>query len=210
MKRLPMFIPLVIWLCFSFGCQQGSQSAREDAATPLLEADPVSAQIDSLHVPWTLEGANDRIEEYRKGAITLTFRLPDGMMLSDQVPVKAALAKHSFAFGTSLGQTWAYDHDGDNYETYRERILDLFDCLTITIFWHQVHRNEGNISVPQYLRDNIQWARDNNITMKGMPLVWHNAIPNWLKESTDVVTIDARIKYHVQYLLEEFPEITEW
>ena len=39
MKRLLMFIHLVLLLCCAFGCQQDSQSAREDAATALLKSD---------------------------------------------------------------------------------------------------------------------------------------------------------------------------
>ncbi|MFC2089357.1 endo-1,4-beta-xylanase [Bacteroidota bacterium] len=170
----------------------------------------VYSQVDSVHIPWNLEGANERIEAHRKGIVNLEFKLPDGTILSEQVPVKLELLKHKFIFGTSLSETWSYDHDDSSYKKYLKKVHGLFNYTTQTIFWQQAHGTEGSINVPQYVRDDIQWALDNNLSIKIMPLVWHEVLPEWLKESTDSAAIDASIRYHIQYLLEEFPEIKEW
>lgn len=166
---------------------------------------------DLKHIPWKLDGANERIEKYRKGNITLKFRLPSGDLLSSTATINIELKKHKFRFGASVSQTWAYNRNNPNNKIFHERFLDIFNYVTMTIFWVQVHRNpEGPVKIPTYIRDQVKWAQDNNLTIKGMPLVWYNAIPKWVKTESDMDKIEARIKYHVQYLIKEFPEITEW
>ncbi|TET69109.1 MAG: hypothetical protein E3J56_10285, partial [Candidatus Aminicenantes bacterium] len=48
MKKLLMILPLVILLCFTFGCQQGEEVAEEAAVAPLSDEDvaAIKARFD--------------------------------------------------------------------------------------------------------------------------------------------------------------------
>ena len=84
-----------------------------------------SQQYD-VHVPWKLEGANERIETYRKGKAKLVFILDNGSNKSAKLDIK--LASHAFNFGVSMTQEGAFD--GTVYQDiYRQRVLEVLISL---------------------------------------------------------------------------------
>ena len=165
--------------------------------------------IEKLHSPWELTGAEARIDSIRKGEITLQYMLPDSSMLSDSVPVHVELDKHEFKFGVSMSQGWAI-YDKPDFEKYRMYIGELFNYVNLGFYWSWIERNMGHVIINEHTLDNLAWAKARNMTVKGHPLLWHNTVPDWLKSITNTEDLDQIIRDHVQYLLMEVPEIDEW
>ena len=61
----------------------------------------VKSQQYDVHVPWKLEGANERIDTYRKGKAKLLFVL-DNSSSSESAKLDIGLANHAFNFGVSM------------------------------------------------------------------------------------------------------------
>ena len=77
-----------------------------------------SQQYD-VHVPWKLEGANERIDSYRKGDAKLLFVLDNSSIEPAQLDI--GLASHAFNFGVSMTQEGPFE--GTAYQDiYRQRV----------------------------------------------------------------------------------------
>ncbi|MFL2859317.1 MAG: endo-1,4-beta-xylanase [Pontiellaceae bacterium] len=162
------------------------------------------------HISWKLDGAEERIEKYRKGKVDLKVFLPDGSLLPAGSLVDIELQKHDFNFGISLTQMHAiYD------EPFRDNMLDyvdhLFNYNTIGFYWSANEREPGKWDLREHYQFGLDWAKEKNKTLRGHPLVWHNSAPSWiLSETRDVDLIHKDIITHVDRLLKNYPEIDEW
>jgi len=77
----------------------------------------IFSQVDdimSIHVPWKLEGANERIEQYRKATVSLRVNCIDQTAIPNNTVVQIEQTNHAFNFGCSLTQTWAL-HKQDTF-----------------------------------------------------------------------------------------------
>ena len=59
---------------------------------------------ERIHLPWSLEGADARIREYRMGAETFQIELPNGEPLPKGVVCSVTQVKHAFNFGESASR----------------------------------------------------------------------------------------------------------
>ncbi|MGV8094222.1 MAG: endo-1,4-beta-xylanase [Mangrovibacterium sp.] len=180
------------------------------ALLPLfISAFSIVAQNGARHIPWVLEGANERIEKYRKGDITIQLELPDGTFPLNNNAVHVELKKHQFKFGTSMTQAWGFYKKPD-YGKYRKHIDALFNYVTLGFYWGWIEGNKGDIVITEHTLDNLKWAKEHGKTIKGHPLVWHNTLPAWLENMTDTKAIDQIITHHVKYLIRNYPEVSHW
>ena len=162
------------------------------------------------HTKWSLKGAEERIEKYRKGNVELEIYLPDGTLLPKGSLVEIELQNHAFNFGISLTQMHAiYD------EPFRDNMLNyvdhLFNYNTIGFYWSANEREKGKWELNQNYQFGLDWALENNKTVRGHPLLWHNSTPRWINSETrDVDEIHKDILRHVRFLLSNYPQIDEW
>tara|TARA_B100000925_G_scaffold257811_1_gene212387 strand:- start:2482 stop:3858 length:1377 start_codon:yes stop_codon:yes gene_type:complete len=162
------------------------------------------------HTKWSLKGAEERIEKYRKGNVELEIYLPDGTLLPKGSYVEIELKNHAFNFGISLTQMHAiYD------EPFRDNMLNyvdhLFNYNTIGFYWSANEREKGKWELNKNYQFGLDWALENNKTVRGHPLLWHNSTPRWINSETrDVDEIHKDILRHVRFLLSNYPQIDEW
>ncbi|NDV61886.1 hypothetical protein G0Q06_05435 [Puniceicoccales bacterium CK1056] len=163
-----------------------------------------------IHEAWNLKEAEQRIEQYRKGTCTLTISLPDGSFLPEGTPVGIEQTRHAFNFGGSLAQVRSL-HGQGVLEEYKVNFARLFNYSTIGFYWSLHERRRGEWNLQDYTRDAIDWAQSKGMTLRGHPLMWHNAIPKWISDTNRPVSeIDKDIKEHVRRLVRLYPEIHQW
>ena len=48
----------------------------------------------------------------------------------------------------------------------------------------------------KYYNEVLSWASKNNIRIKGHPLMWHEAMPDWVRNYKNLDELDVLIKNH--------------
>lgn len=184
-------------------------------------ADEGNASIDSqvtypliaqAHEPWTLLGAQERIEAYRKGDFLLNMRLPDGKAIPEGTAFQIKQTDHDFLFGGSLAADWSVPAQ-PWYSAFKSAFARLFNYATVNFYWgsHEKVRGVWDYQSAPLSNEIFQWAIDQGMVIKGHPLVWHQVIPDWIADSErDVRAIDRDIRQHVRRLIKSYPEVDQW
>lgn len=162
------------------------------------------------HVAWQLEGAQERIENYRMGDCSLELRLADGLTLPVGTKVSLEQTGHAFYFGGSLAQARTL-HAHESYAAYQQRFAQLFNYATIGFYWLSHERQPNSWKLKAYAQDTMEWATAQSMTVRGHPLMWHNVAPPWIADTERAVAaIDADVMAHVRMLVEQYPEVDHW
>lgn len=164
------------------------------------------------HTAWDLEGAEERIDRYRKGDFSLVLQMESG----EAIPVSTDYAlnqmKHDFLFGGSLAADWSVP--GKTwYPKFKEYFARLFNYATVNFYWasHEKVRGDWDYDSAPLSSEIYQWAKDQGMIVKGHPLMWHQVLPEWIKDSErSIRKIDKDIKRHVKNLIKTYPEIDQW
>ena len=82
----------------------------------------VKSQQFDVHVPWKLEGANERIDTYRKGKAKLLFVFDDQKIESANLNLE--LVNHAFNFGVSMTQEGPFE--GTPYQDIYRKLKQSF------------------------------------------------------------------------------------
>lgn len=169
----------------------------------------IPAQEEYEHTPWNLEGAQERINTHRKGIAEIQFVM-ENKVLSDTAELNFELFSHEFNFGVSMTQARGFS--GTTYfEKYKHYTKALFNFVTVGFYWAAYHKQRKDLdSFDAYLKGNIKWALENNIKVKGHPLLWHESLPKWVVNFKDSEQLDSIIKNRIQHLIESNPEIKYW
>ena len=171
---------------------------------------PFVGTVDaSIHSEWKLLGANDRIEQYRKGEAKLIIKMPDGTPLPSGSSVRFELKNHAFHFGASVTQAWNLHQDPD-FEQYLKYTSDLFNYSTHGFYWGWHEKKEGAFRLSEAVAKTLHWAEIHSMTIKGHPIIWHNAAPWWLKKKLDLEEVDRLISAHALRLVKDYPQVEEW
>ncbi len=164
------------------------------------------------HIPWSLEGAEARIEKFRKGNLNVKLIMPDGKDLKEEVLYKSEQIKHEFNFGGSLSTDWSVPAT-NWYDDFKKYFCNLFNYATVNFYWgsHEKTPGEWNYENAPLSRDIYNWALENKMDIKGHPLIWHQVLPDWIKdENRSVELIDKDVRNHIKRLILEFPEVDHW
>ena len=169
----------------------------------------LQGQAPHEHTPWDLEGAQARIETHRKGEAQLKFVFPE-KVVGDTIQLHFELVSHEFNFGVSMTQLGSFA--GTPYfEKYKDYTKALFNFVTVGFYWAAYHRDRKDLDrFDAYLKGNIKWAIENNLKVKGHPLLWHESLPKWVVDFKDSEKLDSIIKNRIRYLIESNPEIKYW
>ena len=169
----------------------------------------LQAQQPYDHIPWDLEAAKARINSHRKGDAKIQFLLHDEAIQS-KAEINFELVSHEFNFGVSMTQAGRFAST-PYFEKYKRYVKELFNFVTVGFYWAAYHNKRKNLDrVEAYLKGNIEWAIENNIKVKGHPLLWHESLPEWVVNYTDSKKLDNIIKNRIRYLIESNPKIKYW
>ena len=137
-----------------------------------------------IHSPWKMEGVNERIKKTRMGPIKLQFVDTYGSHINQQLPTNINLKKHAFQFGVGMGQSWAL-YDEKNFERYRAYMGEVFNLVALGFQWSWIEKKRGQFEKIEHIESNLKWAKARDINIKGMPLLWHNAVPRWMDANAE-------------------------
>lgn len=128
--------------------------------------------------PWR-KAAEERIEKLRKGDFQLKLTRADGTPLTG-VPVRVALKRHRFPFGSAININSFHRNDADG-ERYRREFPRWFNQAVpeIALKWH---RNGGWV-YDERIRKLFDYLEANRIPVRGHNLIWpsFNYSPAWLE-----------------------------
>jgi GH35 family endo-1,4-beta-xylanase len=130
-----------------------------------------------------LDGADARIEKYRKGDMVLRLLGPGGKGLKASSPVSVEQTRHKFLFGCNIFKLNRCRTPEDN-AAYAERFAALLNYATLPFYWWNYERQRGK---PDDARTEeiIRWCKANRVTTKGHPLAWNWGEQKWLPDDPE-------------------------
>ncbi len=134
-----------------------------------------------------MKQADENIEKYRKGDVSITFRTKDGKPVAGAT-VEVKQKTHDFLFGCII---FDLIHGENSYkeEKFKEAFSKIFNLAVFPFYWSGYEEHQGytlwNDMLPV-----IEWCKANGITTKGHPLVWATkpGTPGWLTQYSEKET----------------------
>jgi GH35 family endo-1,4-beta-xylanase len=140
------------------------------AAAPTAAAGPAANPLD---------GADTRIEQHRKGDVTVVVESAGRPAAGATVAIEQT--RHAFLFGCNIF-VLAPDDASDLQKQYQERYKALLNYATLPFYWGSYEPERGKTGEAR-LRTMARWCRENGIHVKGHPVVWHEVFPKWIGEA---------------------------
>ncbi|MBN1846511.1 MAG: endo-1,4-beta-xylanase [Sedimentisphaerales bacterium] len=127
-----------------------------------------------------LAEADARIQQHRRGQITLKVLDPQGRPLAAGSEVEIRQINHAFLFGCNIFKLDRCRTAEDN-RLYEQSFADLFNFATLPFYWWTYTPRPGqpNDARTERIAD---WCRRHRITCKGHPLAWNFVDPPWLPD----------------------------
>ena len=138
-----------------------------------------------------------------------------GMITSEKIDensnssINLKLVNHDFKFGVSFTQLrrfWGQEY-GD---LYLKRFKEVFNYATIGMYWQLTDERSNSKFMDNYYKGILDWSEKNDIRLKGHPLMWHEAMPNWVRNFKNIEELDGIIKEHMKRLIVSYPQINDW
>ncbi len=149
----------------------------DDSALGLTKFTYAGREADA---PWR-KAAEERIEKLRKGDFTLKLVKADGTPLAG-APVKVALKKHHFPFGSAININSFHRQDADG-DRYRKEFPRWFNQAVpeISLKWR------GGWEYSDRIRRMFDYLEQNGLSVRGHTLVWASwgYAPVWLEPLKD-------------------------
>ena len=123
-----------------------------------------------------------QIRKYRMGTLQVIVRDARGKPAPDAV-VHLEQTRHAFLFGCNIFGLQPANPE-EKQKLYQQRFTALFNYATVPFYWGAFEQQSGK---PQYDRLDAMsnWCLMHDLTVKGHPLVWHEAYPNWAPKTPD-------------------------
>ncbi len=165
--------------------------------------------------PWRAAAAA-RIEQYRKGDVTVTVKDGAGAPVAG-AQVRVRQRRHAFEFGTAFVASRLIDQNNADNAVYREKLLELFNAGSPEndLKWQPWIGEWGGSFSPQIAQAGLQWAKDRGLALRGHVLVWPSTrnMPSALtaKILADDPTIPATILSHIDEITQATKTfLNEW
>ena len=154
-----------------------------------------------------MNGADDRIEQIRKGDASVTVVDDKGNAVRD-ARVYYEQQNHDFLFGSGLSPL-GIKEGGPNAvnQQWAEAYTALFNYGTLPFYWASYEPVMGQTN-EQLLRAMADWARKRNIVPKGHPLVWADATPSWAPPGINEIQLAE--EKHVKEVAGNFCGLVEY
>lgn len=165
---LALAILIITLLLPATACQEGGG----DLGLTLTQA------YNSVREWFIVQGANDRIDEIRKGEVNVSVVDDVGNPVRD-ARIYYEQQSHDFLFGSNLSPL-GNNEGGPNAvnQQWAEAYTSLFNYGTLPFYWDSYEPRQGQ-DLEQTLRAMADWARKRDIVTKGHPLVWAENVPAW-------------------------------
>jgi endo-1,4-beta-xylanase len=146
--------------------------------------------------PGCLEGAAERIEQHRKGELTVTVTDASGRPVPRRV-VSVEQQDSAFLFGCNMFRLDPED-EGQWQRDYRRLFCELLNYATLPFYWGQYEREPG-VTRRARLEGMASWCAVHGVRTKGHPLVWHEVFPAWAEEQDRpaLELLEARVRQTV-------------
>ncbi len=130
-----------------------------------------------------MKQAEENIEKYRKGDVTVQFKTRDGKMIRN-AQLDIHQKTHDFLFGCIIFDL-IRDENTYKKELFKARFKNIFNLAVFPFYWPGYESRQG-FTQWEGMLPIIDWCKANGITTKGHPLVWatHSGTPPWLAEYT--------------------------
>ena len=96
------------------------------------------------------------------------------------------------------------------FNLYRDRVKELFNFVTVGFYWVLFDERGDTSYANAYMNDNLKWADENNLRVKGHPLLWHESLPNWVIDFEDMGELEQIINKRLSSLIKSYPKIPYW
>lgn len=130
-----------------------------------------------------MKQADENIEKYRKGDVSVQFKTRDGKTIKN-ARVEIKQKSHDFLFGCIIFDLIRNENTYKE-ELFKSRFKNIFNLAVFPFYWPGYESRQGFTNWEDMLRT-IEWCKANGITTKGHPLVWatQSGTPQWLTEYT--------------------------
>lgn len=137
-----------------------------------------------------LAEARRNIERHRKADLTVEAVGADGRPAAG-VRVAVRMRRHAFLFGCALFEALADRGEQfarqkplkaiDHWDDLRRQAVELFNACTLPVYWGGYEAEPGRTRVNE-VRQLREWAVSQGMRTKAHPIVWCQAVPDWLPE----------------------------
>nr|QQZ02669.1 1,4-beta-xylanase [uncultured microorganism] len=144
-----------------------------------------------------LATADALIREHRTAQATVTLFDRDRIPLANQ-QVTVSQRKHKFLFGCNgFGTVPLVNHELEGpakvwVETYAERLLGLFNAITLPFYWGRFEPKRGHPDTQRLLKT-ARWLVERGCVLKGHTLCWHTVTADWLLELSNAEILETQI-----------------
>jgi len=152
-----------------------------------------------------LDGAEARIAKHRCAEAVLTLTGPGGKPLAG-FSGRVRLVRREFKLGANAFRLGAIA-DAGLQRDYDDRFAGLLNYATLPFYWGGYEREKGSPGADR-LRAMAEWCREQGVTAKGHPLVWHEVFPKWAEEMADDETL-GRLAERVRAIVSGFAGLVD-
>jgi GH35 family endo-1,4-beta-xylanase len=162
------------------------------ALLPLACADTAAQPANSPAADQILAGTQRRIEQHRKGNITVVVL--DGAQPVADATVQVEQTSHEFLFGCNIFGL-RLDDTLSLQQAYQQRFTALFNYATLPFYWSSYEPQRGKPQRAE-LTAMARWCASHGVRPKGHPLVWHETVPPWAPHTVGelVLLLRARVE----------------
>lgn len=129
-----------------------------------------------------LAEAQARIDACRKADVTIAVHTADGRP-APGARVRVEQRTHAFLFGCNAFPVLTYT-DPEQEARYQRAFTGLCNYATLGFYWGAYEAQPGETR-REHLARQARWCREQGITVKGHPLVWHELYPAWGPAATE-------------------------
>ena len=157
-----------------------------------------SVEFEKCLALWNAPSLEQRIqsgiEQNRKGDAIIKVVDKQGATV-DNAEVSVEQVSHDFIFGSKFFYQNAFGEESKN-QRYEELFKDIFNSASIPIYWHIVEPEQGVFNyaeVKKYagykvpIDAMVKFCKDNNMVMKGHPIVWERSQARWAPEDKEAL-----------------------
>jgi endo-1,4-beta-xylanase len=126
-----------------------------------------------------MKQADENIEKYRKGDVSIQFKTSDGKVIRN-AKVEIHQKTHDFMFGCIIFDLIRNENTYKE-DLFKEKFKQIFNLAVFPFYWPGYESRQGFTRWEDML-EVIDWCKANGITTKGHPLVWAtgSGTPDWL------------------------------
>jgi GH35 family endo-1,4-beta-xylanase len=126
----------------------------------------------------TVSSKLDTTVRHRTGEVVLTVLDQDGRPRGD-TDVTVEQRRHAFPFGNIAFEMVPLTPAELDRDPLTRLWLNLFNTATLPFYWGRYEPRRGEPDTERLTRT-ARWLAGHGVTVKGHPLVWHTAQPEWL------------------------------